>query len=136
MIHAECPGCWRSLAGIQPCHACYTSRIFDLRFALGLGSGLLAVVVACGMPVGAHRVNQVLINLVLAILIGTSAFCLLDLPVSLIAGAGSFAAVVIVRDIVRFVRHAVYGVTKYTRRDTWYRHVGRAVLGRRSQRWQ
>ena len=110
--------------------------MLDMRFILGLCAGLLAALVACGMPVAARRVNQLLVNLVLAVLIGTSALCLLELPISMIAGAGIFGAVVIIRDIVRFVRHAVYGVTKYTRRDYWYRRVGRAVIGRRSKRWQ
>jgi len=34
----------------------------------------------------------------------------------LLVGVALFAIVVIVCDIVRFMRHAVYGVTKYSRR--------------------
>ena len=104
---------------------------------LGVAAALLAALLAVGMPVAPHRVNQRLIDVILAVLIATAAICLVEMPLALLVAAGSFIVIIGVRDIIRFARHAVYGVTKYTRRDYWYRRVGRAVLGGRSRshRW-
>ena len=89
------------------------------------------------MPVAPRRVNQGIVTLLLTVLIAVAAFSLFDLPMSLIVGVVALVVVVIVCDVARFVRHAVYGVTKYTQRDYWYRRVGHAVLGARSRtrRW-
>jgi len=110
----------------------------DTRIIIGLGAALLAVLVAFGMPVASRRVNQGIVTLLLAVLIFVAAFSLFDLPTSLIAAVAVLAVIVIVRDVLRFVRHAVYGVTKYTRRDYWYRQVGRSILGShpRASRWR
>ena len=105
----------------------------DSRLFIGLGAAVLALIVAFAMPVAPRRVNQGIVTLLLAVLIAVAAFSLFDLPTSLIVGVVALVAVMIVRDVARFVRHAVYGVTKYTRRDYWYRRVGHAVLGERSR---
>lgn len=101
---------------------------------LGIGSAVLAAVLTFFMPVQVHRLNQTFIAIIIVVLVFISAFSLFDFPLSLVVAIGASVAAIIFRDVLRFVRHAVYGVTKYTRRDYWYRRVGQTLIGRRGRR--
>ena len=101
---------------------------------LGIGSAVLAAVLTFFMPVQVHRLNQTFIAIIIVVLVFIAAFSLFDLPLSLVVAIGASVAAIIFRDVLRFVRHAVYGVTKYTRRDYWYRRVGQTLIGRRGRR--
>lgn len=103
---------------------------------VGWGAAALAVILAVSMPVNPRRVNQGLINILIAVLSLIAAFSLLEPLTALLAGIGAAAVAIVLRDIVRFVRHAVYDITKYTRRDYWYRRIGQSLVsgGRRSRR--
>lgn len=101
---------------------------------LGIGSAVLAAVLTFFMPVQVHRLNQTFIAIIIVVLVFIAAFSLFDFPLSLIVSIGASVAAIIFRDVLRFVRHAVYGVTKYTRRDYWYRRVGQTLIGRRGRR--
>ena len=86
------------------------------------------------MPVSPRRLNQRLVNIIVVILCFASALALLDIPLSLVVAAASALLAILYRDVIRFVRHVVYDVTKYRRRDFWYRRIGEAVVGRGSRR--
>lgn len=101
---------------------------------LGIGSAVLAAVLTFFMPVQVHRLNQTFIAIIIVVLVFIAAFSLFDFPLSLVVAIGASVAAIIFRDVLRFVRHAVYGVTKYTRRDYWYRRVGQTLIGRRGRR--
>lgn len=104
-------------------------------FWLGIGAAILAAVLTFFMPVSGHRVNQTLIAVIIVVLIFVAAFALLpDFTTALLVAIVVSALAIIYRDVMRFVKHAVYGVTKYTRRDWWYRRVGESLLGTRRGR--
>ena len=101
---------------------------------VGIGAAVLAVAITFLLPVGPRRVNQTFVTVLIVALILAASLSLLEAPLSLgVAIAASLIAVVY-RDIVRFVRHIVYDVTKYRRRDYWYRRIGQSVLGSRPRR--
>ncbi len=106
------------------------------RTIIGVGAALLAVAVTFVMPVQARRANQGLIAIIIVVLCFAASLSLLDAPLSWIVGIGASLAAIIYRDVMRFVKHVVYDVTKYRRRDYWYRRVGETILGggRRSRR--
>lgn len=104
------------------------------RMLLGAGAGVLALVVTFMMPVSVRRVNQAFISLLIAVLFFTAAFALLESPLSWIVAVGATLAAIIYRDVIRFVKHVYWNVTKYSRRDFWYRRVGQAILGNRRRR--
>ena len=99
---------------------------------VGLGAALLDLtVVACpgcrvGMTHTLRQVNHRSVTLLVSVLI-VAVLSFFDVPTSLIVFIVALAIAVIVRDAARFVRHAVYGVTKYSRRDYWYRRVGHPI---------
>jgi len=103
---------------------------------IGWGAAALAVILALAMPVNPRRVNQGLISILIVVLSLVAAFAWLEPLTALVAGLGAAAVAIVGRDVVRFVRHAVYDVTKYTRRDYWYRRIGQSLIsgGRRSRR--
>jgi hypothetical protein len=103
---------------------------------IGWGAALFAAVLAVAMPVSPRRVSQGLINIMIAALCVVAGWSLLGGVTGIAAGLGAALAVIILRDILRFVRHTLYDVTKYTRRDFWYRRVGQSLLsgGRRARR--
>jgi hypothetical protein len=106
---------------------------------LGLGAAFLAAVMTFAMPVSARRVNQALIAGLIIVLCFVAAFALL--PESQALGVGIVASLVAVayRAVARWVRSAIWNITKYFRRDYWYRRIGQAALGRerraRRRRW-
>ena len=103
------------------------------RLVIGAGAGILALVLTFLMPVSPRRLNQRLVNIMVVILCFASALALLDIPLSLAAGLAASVVAILYRDVVRFVRHVVYDVTKYRRRDFWYRRIGEAIVGRGSR---
>jgi hypothetical protein len=106
---------------------------------VGTGALLLGLILTFAMPVGARRVNQTLIAVLIAVMFvvaGIAFAPLLGFPAWLIAAVVVAVVAILIRDVRRFVKHVYYDVTKYSRRDFWYRRVGEAVLGggRRSSR--
>ena len=99
------------------------------RILLGAGAGVLGLLVTFGLPVSPRRVNQTLVSLLAVVLFFVAAVALLDWPAWLVAALIASAVAIIYRDVVRFIKHVYWGVTKYSRRDYWYRRVGEAVLG-------
>lgn len=104
---------------------------------IGIGAAVLAFAVTFMLPVQARRVNQTLVTIMIVVLCFTAAFTLFDSSLAFWIGLGASLAAIIYRDVVRFVKHAVYGVTKYTRRDFWYRRIGQNIAGGRGRgrRW-
>jgi predicted branched-subunit amino acid permease len=104
---------------------------------LGLGAAVLAVVMTFAMPVGARRVNQALIAVIIVVLCFVAAFSLF--PEAQALGVGIVASLVAIayRTAARWIRNVIWNVTKYTRRDYWYRRIGESVVnrGRRRRRW-
>ncbi len=100
------------------------------RLIIGIGAGIIAVVLTFLMPVSPRRLNQRLVNILVLVMCFASALALLDFPLSLAVGAAAALVAILYRDVMRFVRHTVYGVTKYGRRDFWYRRIGEAIAGR------
>ena len=99
-------------------------------FLLGMGSAILAVVLTFLMPVSQHRVNQTLISVVIAILVFVAAFAIFDVPLAIIVGAVCTVAVIVYRDVLRWVKEFMWhNVFRYTHRYYWYNRVGRAILG-------
>jgi hypothetical protein len=103
-------------------------------FLIGSGAAVLAVVATFLLPVSPRRVNQGVVTLLIATLVFAAAFLLLEMPLSLGIALAATAAAIVYRDVMQFVRHLVYDVTKYRRRDFWYRRIGQTVLGGRSRR--
>ncbi len=103
---------------------------------VGVGAAVFAALLTLAMPVSPRRVSQGLINIMIAVLCVAAGWLLLGGATGIIAGLGAALAAIVVRDILRFVRHTVYDVTKYRRRDFWYRRVGQSLLsgGRRARR--
>ncbi len=99
------------------------------RIIIGVVAAVLGLVVTFGLPVSPRRVNQTLPGLLAVLFFFVAAFALLAWPLWLVAGAVASVAALLYRDVARFVRHVRWDVTKYSRRDYWYRRVGRAVLG-------
>ena len=104
------------------------------QFAIGIGAAVLAAAVTFLLPVSTRRVNQTLVTILIVALCFASALSLLSLPLSLGVALAASLAAIIYRDVMRFIRHVVYDVTKYRRRDFWYRRVGQFILGGRSRR--
>jgi len=98
-------------------------------FLIGAGAAVLAVLATFLLPVSPRRVNQGVVTLMIASLTFVAAFLLFEMPLSLGIALVATAAAIVYRDVMQFVRHLVYDVTKYRRRDFWYRRVGQAVLG-------
>jgi hypothetical protein len=103
-------------------------------FLIGAGAAVLAVLATFLLPVSPRRVNQGIVTLMIASLTFVAAFLLFEMPLSLGIALAASAAAIVYRDVMQFVRHLVYDVTKYRRRDFWYRRVGQAVLGGRARR--
>lgn len=103
---------------------------------VGWGAALFAAVLTVAMPVNPRRVSQALINIMIAVLSVVAGWSLLGGVTGAAIGLGAALAAIILRDIMRFVRHTVYDVTKYTRRDYWYRRAGQSLLSgsRRARR--
>ena len=101
---------------------------------LGIGALALAVVMTFLMPVSVRRVNQTLIAVIIAVLCFVGAYALFDASSALLIGIGLSLAAIIYRALSRFIHRAIWSVTKYGRRDYWYRRVGQAALGRRRPR--
>lgn len=103
---------------------------------VGWGAALFAAVLTVAMPVNPQRVSQGLINIMIAVLCVVAGWSLLGGVTGAAIGLGAALAAIILRDIMRFVRHTVYDVTKYTRRDYWYRRAGQSLLSgsRRARR--
>ena len=106
------------------------------KFTIGVGAAVLAAAVTFLLPVSPRRVNQAFVTILIVALILAASFSLFDLPLSLGVALVASLAAIIYRDIVRFFKHIVYDVTKYRRRDFWYRRVGQSVLGARPRRRQ
>ncbi len=104
------------------------------RLLIGLGALLLGLLVTFGLPVSPRQVNQTIPTILAIVLFFTSAIALLDWPTWLIAGAVATIVAILYRDIARFIKHVYYGVTKYSRRDYWYRRVGEAIIGNKRTR--
>jgi ABC-type transport system involved in cytochrome bd biosynthesis fused ATPase/permease subunit len=98
-------------------------------FLLGGGMALLGLVMTFGMPVNARRVNQGLVSGIIIIAFGVAALALFEIPAAFLVMAGAIIIALVYRDVIRFVKHALYDVTKYRRRDWWYRRVGQTILG-------
>jgi len=98
---------------------------------LGLGMAALGLVMTFAMPVAARRVNQGLISAIIIIAFIIAALALFPLPTALFVMAGAIIFALLYRDVVRFIKHTVYGVTKYSRRDWWYRRIGQMMMGGR-----
>ncbi len=103
-------------------------------FWLGAGAALLAGIMTFFMPVSGHKVNQSLVAAIIVVLIFISSFSMFDLTLALIVAIVSSALAIIYRDVHRFIRQTLYGVTKFSRRDYWYRRVGHMLLGARGRR--
>lgn len=102
---------------------------------IGIAAGVIGLAMTFLMPVSARRVNQALVGLIVVAVFGAAAVLLFPAPDSLVIAAVASIAALLYRDVVRFVRHVYWDLTKYTRRDYWYRRVGEAVLnGRRTTR--
>lgn len=101
---------------------------------VGWGAAVLAAIMTFAMPVSGRRVNQALISLLIVLLCFVAAFSLLEPGLAFVAAIAASALALIGRGIARFVRHASYEVTKYGRRDYWYRRAGRALFSERRRR--
>jgi hypothetical protein len=101
---------------------------------IGVGAAVLGVLATFLLPVSPRRVNQGIVTLLIASLAFAAAFLLFEMPLSLGIALAASAIAILYRDVMQFVRHLVYDVTKYRRRDFWYRRVGQAVLGGRARR--
>ncbi len=98
---------------------------------VGWGAALFAGVLTFAMPVNPRRVSQGLINIMIAVLCLAAGWSLLGGMTGVGVGLGAAVAAIVVRDILRFVRHTIYDVTKYARRDYWYRRAGQTLLSGR-----
>ncbi len=97
---------------------------------VGIGSAILAAVLTFMMPVSAHRVNQMLITVLIVVLVFAAAFSIWDMPLALEVAIGASAAAIIYRDILRWIKTALWhNVFRYTHRYYWYNRIGRAILG-------
>ena len=107
-------------------------------FWIGIGAAVLAGVLTFMMPVEVRRVNQTVVIAIIVVLIFVAAFSLFDFNAAIIVGVVVSVLAVIYRDVMRFLRRTVYGFTKYTRRDYWYRRIGQGLVGsgRRGRRRQ
>lgn len=108
--------------------------MFIDRTVIGLVAALLGLLITFGLPVSPRRLNQTLPGLLAVVFFFVAAYILLPWPAWLIAGAAVSIAALLYRDVARFIRHVYWDMTKYSRRDYWYRRVGQAVLGRRRRR--
>src|SRR5712692_4614948 len=99
------------------------------KLVIGIGAAVLAGLATFLLPVSPRRVNQGVVTLMIVTLVFAAAFLLLEMPLSLGIALAACAAAIVYRDVLQFVRHLVYDVTKYRRRDFWYRRVGEKVLG-------
>ncbi len=96
---------------------------------IGIGAAALGIAMTFLMPVSGRRVNQTFITVVIVAAFFVASFALFDSPLAWAVAIGASLAAIIYRDVMRFVRHVVYDVTKYRRRDYWYRRVGQSLLG-------
>ena len=101
------------------------------KFTIGIGAAILATAITFLLPVSARRVNQAFVAILIVALILAASLSLFDAPLSFGVALAASLLAILYRDIVRFVKHVVYDVTKYRRRDYWYRRVGQSVLGSR-----
>ncbi len=108
--------------------------MFIDRTVIGLVAALLGLVITFGLPVSPRRLNQTLPGLLAVLFFFVAAYALLPWPTWFIAGVAVSIAALLYRDVARFIRHVYWDMTKYSRRDYWYRQVGQAVLGRRRRR--
>jgi len=104
------------------------------RLLIGIGASLLALYVTFGLPVSPHRVNQRIPLILSTVLFFTAAIALLVWPTWLVVGGIASVVAILYRDILRFIKHVYWGVTKYSRRDYWYRRVGQAILSNKRSR--
>lgn len=102
---------------------------------IGIGAAILAAVLVFYMPVSKRRVNQTIVNLVIAILIVVAALAFLQIELALPIGIGIAVVVILARFVIGGLRSAIYtNFTRYTRRDYWNRRVGQAMTGGRRRR--
>jgi hypothetical protein len=104
------------------------------RTVIGIGAAVLAVAVTLMLPVQVRRVNQGLVTIIIVALCFAAGLSLFEAPLSFGVAIVASLAAIIYRDVMRFVKHVVYDVTKYRRRDYWYRQIGESVLGTRRSR--
>jgi hypothetical protein len=104
------------------------------RFTIGIGAAVLAAAITFLLPVSPRRVNQTFVTVIIVALIVAASLSFLDTPLSLGVALVASLLAIIYRDILRFFKHVVYDVTKYRRRDYWYRRIGQSVLGSRPRR--
>lgn len=100
----------------------------------GLAATALGLVMTFGMPVSPRRVNQGLISAIIIVAFGAAAFLLFEIPIAFLVMAAAALGALLYRDAARFIKHALYDVTKYRRRDWWYRRIGQTIMGRRGGR--
>lgn len=102
---------------------------------IGIGAAILAAILIFYMPVSKRRVNQTIINLIIAILILVAALAFLQIELALPVGIGIAVAVILARFVIGGFRSALYtNFTRYTRRDYWQRRVGQELTGGRRRR--
>ena len=101
---------------------------------IGAGAAVLAAVMTFLMPVQARRVNQALVTILIVVFCFIAALSLLEAPLAFAVAVGASLAAIVYRGVVRFVRQAVYDVTKYSRRDYWYRRIGQSLVNSRRYR--
>jgi hypothetical protein len=97
---------------------------------LGIGAALLALILAVYMPVSKRKVNQTIVNLVIAVLIFVAAFAFFPFPTAAVVGVGASVAVIVPRFLLGGLRSAIYtNFTRYLRRDYWQRKIGQGIIG-------
>lgn len=102
---------------------------FDSRL-VGIGAGILAVVLMLYLPVSKRRVNQVVVNLVIAVLIFVAVFAFFEIQLAFPIATGLVIVVILARFVVGSLRSAIYtNFTRYLRRDYWQRKVGQGIIG-------
>lgn len=103
-------------------------------FWIGLGAAGLGLIMTFLMPVTAHRVNQTLIAALIVLFFFVAALVWFPFPESVFIGLAASAVALLFRAVWRWVRRTIWDITKFRRRDYWYRKVGQAVVGRSRRR--
>lgn len=97
---------------------------------VGIGAGILAAVLIVYMPVSKRKVNQTIINLVIAVLIFVAAFAFLAIELAIPVALGVSVLVILARALMGGLRSWIYrNFTRYLRRDYWQRRVGQGLIG-------
>lgn len=102
---------------------------------IGIGAIILASLLIIYMPVSKRKVNQNVINLILAVLVFVAAFAFLEIPQAVPVGVAVSVVIIAARWIMGGLRSAIYtNLTRYFRRDYWQRRVGQGILGSNRRR--